>query len=875
MTKIDVFKNLDYLNAVRNNHLNPLILRVEDEIVPALHNLDLEVQSTFRDVNLDIPNKTLVFERSLGGGKKNIELAPIMPVFSGVGVQNDASAGPDSGITLLKLKDATVSQTGSIANVSYDWPKIVADNVVPLKVGAIDGSQRATNYLFFKGAKVVHSSTDITTVDVTTPVSPVTGGIPDKGLGPVPLSAIELTGEVEDSILSDGKLTIHLKAGGGGTPLAVSNFKGFFQSMGDLMDEVKDAINGKSYAFVKDTQLGGKYYTPHLYLNGTWTEFKQDPALTYSHPSEVGNHGVFSIKPNEKILVDANGQLNLDGLSTAQDPKHFQGFFESYQDLTASVPRPVAERDLAYVKHANGGWIGYRATKQGSASLWQVFAPIGGFSVVESKTSAAVPGVSYGIYKDDAWELDGKGLLTLKPVNTSTEVFIGGVESEVVTGHIKSIQFMAGASYATLQGKDKDKLFLNHPQRVIEYDAEFEAEHNKRDYEGNIFYDETSRCWMGWGIPDAQGAVDKKWTRIAHPKMSDEVKGLDSRLPSKAPILTGGTLGDNAKWEHSGWSYIGPVSDEYEPSDLPDEIKLSGAYVQTYVKDKPGEGGIPQARMQTCYEDKEGGSQWVRLFDATPAGAGDPVWKKWIRTSFSHKDIEAHEKDLGAHQAAIKYYRVFALTGVCQAIFAQTAGDALGGLHAANGVPMADNYGYTSQEKDYLDVPYKGMFRLKGAVSFSGYNDKKNKIYPVGRWQFVFRKKDRVTGTYSIIGQSYYVHSDQTKPYPTMSFVTREIELEKDQELVTNFTFDSKAALRNEHPNLYLVPSRSNLVLEDVNTRAGSAISNGMRLFFGNLDVTGDVGIKSHHATLTDPSSQIRVYGEIVAKKPIDMTYTT
>ncbi|MGL5014548.1 MAG: hypothetical protein ACRC6V_09710 [Bacteroidales bacterium] len=874
MTKIDVFKNLDYLNAVRNNHLNPLILRVEDEIVPALHNLDLEVQSTFRDVNLDIPNKTLVFERSLGGGSKNIELAPIMPVFLGVGVQSDASVGPDSGITLLKLKDATVSQTGSIANVSYDWPKIVADNVVPLKVGAIDGSQRATNYLFFKGAKVVHSSTDITTVDVTTPVSPITGSIPGKGVDPVPLSAIELVGEVEDSKLEDGKLTINLKPGGGGTPLAVSNFKGFFQSMGDLMDEVKDAINGKSYAFVKDTQLGGKYYTPHLFLNGVWTEFKQDPALTYSHPSEVGNHGVFSIKPNEKILVDATGQLNLDGLSTAQDPKHFQGFFESYQDLTTSVPRPVAEKDLAYVKHANGGWIGYRATKQGTASLWQVFAPIGGFSVVESKTSAAVPGVSYGIYKDDAWELDGKGLLTLKPINTSTEVFIGGVESEVVTGHIKSMQFMAGASYATLQGKDKDKLFLNHPQRVIDYDAEFEAEHNKRDYEGNIFYDETSRCWMGWGIPPEQGAVGNKWTRIAHPKMSDEVKGLGIRLPAKAPITSGGTLGDNAKWEHTGWTYVEGVQEDDE-SSLPDEIKKSGAYIQTYVKeDGISSVAIPQVRLQTCYEDADGGSQWVRRFDSTVVNPGDPVWTKWVRTSFSHKDIEAHEKDPGAHQESIKYYRVFALTGVCQAIFSQTAGGALGGLHADNGVPLADNYGHTDQEKDYLDVPYKGSFRVKGAISFSGYNEKRNKKYPAGRWSLVFRRKDRVTGLYSIIGQSYYVHIDESKPYPTLSFVTSEIELDQNQELVTNFTFDSRAALRNEHPDLYLVPSRSNIVLEDIRTRAGSAISNGMRLFFGNLDVTGDVGIKSHHSTLTDPSSQIRVYGEPVTKKPVAMTYT-
>lgn len=866
------FDNGDLLRDIRQDILNPVTVKVaaiERDIVV----MKPKVDRSIIDINKDIATKSLIINKNDGSPPTSVSLDGMFQEGSDLTIVDD-NGNPFQKITKLDIHEARIDQINpGEVELRYEWDKIVPHHQKKLTVGKTGVTATIeTDALYFKGPNVTIDNLipGVATVNIP-PAQPLTVSIPGGSpaiLQPVPVTTIELEGESTGSTIIDGKLTLHLNTGGGGT-VTNQNFKGFFDTLGDIESLVQDPIDGKSYAFAKDSTLGGQYYTPYFYVNNNWTELKQDPALTYFATGAPTNQGVFSIKPNPGITVDSTGQLNLDGLSTPAEPRYFHGFHNDVNELKAAVPNPTLDLSFAYIKHSSGsGWVAVRYVAQGSARQWAVIAAIGGFSLLDKKDNPTMSSACFGIYKDENFDLDSKGILSLRPIDTTTDVIISDMAGGTTGGKVNKIKLETGKSYAEVSGSE---LIMKHPQRVISYNSTFEAAHNSRDYEGNIFYDETSRTWMGWGIPDVAGGVDRKWTKVFHRGMSDEVKDLSKRLPAKTASVQTGVLDDNPAWSYNGITYLEKDSDQ-----LPEDLKnVCGGYITTSVQDKDAPGvTIAQHRIQTCAADRVEGGTWVRRYisDSSPGASVD--WSPWIRTSFSFKDIEAHMTDPGAHKSSIKYYRIFALTGKCQSIFAQTAGGALGGLHANNGVPLADNYGYTNSEKDYLDVPYPGDFRVKGAVSLSGYKDN-NKKYPTGRWSLVFRIKDRSTGLYSIIGQSYYNHPDEKVPYPTLSFTTNSITLDRDQELVTNLTFSEIEALNREHPDLYLVPSRSNLVLEDIGTRAGSAISNGMRLFFGNLDVIGDVAIKSHHATLTDPKSQIRVYGEPVPKKPTEMIYTS
>ncbi|MGL5015984.1 MAG: hypothetical protein ACRC6V_17150 [Bacteroidales bacterium] len=861
MTKIKDFENLEYLHVVRNDHLNPLIRKVEDVIVPTVDLLEGEMQKTFKDVTLDIPNKILKFERSVGGGLKQIELEPIMPEFSGIGVEDEAGTGPGSGIHIVQLKDAKVTRSGETANVVYDWKKIVTSNQQKLSVmksGA--GLAIPTDAIAFQGEgiTVTAGAMGITTVAIPAPPSQIMASLP--GTAATAIKEIVLAGDTGASHIVNDKLTITLNSGGGVAPVSIDNFKGFFETMGDLVSQVTDTVNGKSFAFVKDTTLGGKYYTPHLFVGGTWKEFKQDPALTYSGPLDPLNHGVFSIKPSEKISVDSNGQLNLDGLSTPQLPSHFKGFFTTLEELKRDVPNPVLHQDWAYVRNNDtGGLLGYRADQKGTARLWSIIAPLGSLAVVDRKVNPPNYKQAFGIYKDDNWDVDDKGLLSLKSIDTSTKVIITDPAGTATEGDITTIKFEGGKSLAEVANKE---VTIHHPQRVFNYLSSWEQSHPVEDYRGSLFYDANSRTWMGCDDPKEGGGVNVKWTKVVHRGMSDEVKSLVRRVPAKAPSVDTGVYGDSGLWHFNGVSFL-----ERDNDQLPEEFREKcGGYITTSVQDKDApEISIPQNRIQTCTPDNNEGGTWVRRFLSTGSSGAQVGWSNWVRTSFSHKDMEAHQKDLGAHKDALKYHVVFALTGKMQGIFAQTAGGSLGGLHEANGLMLVDNYGYTNEEKDYMDPPYSGDFRISGVLAFSGYKESEKK-YPAGRWQILFRKKDIGSETYGPVGQLTYNHTDESKPYPPLSFLVKDIPLKDHQEVVINLTFSDTPTLRTRHPDLYLAPTRSYLVLEDNTTLSGTLVGEAHRTLYGNLDVIGDVGIKSHHAKLDDPNSNIRVYGEKVTK---------
>ncbi|MGL5016236.1 MAG: hypothetical protein ACRC6V_18450, partial [Bacteroidales bacterium] len=862
------FADQDYLYDIRQNLLNPLAVKVST-LEDKMNVVKPLAESAYTTVDVNLLDKEIHFHSQAGGGVVN--LTGMFREGSDLAVSGDSGSAA-AGVTAIKFVDGKLKETpGNPLEVSYDWSTIIPANQETLTVGTIMSGTKKTKHLFFRGADVIYTGDDIATVDIKAGglTASIPGATPVPFPDQVPIRGIELVGKSSGSTIDDGILQIVLGEGGGTDPTVFNqNFKGFFETLGDIQSQVQDPISGKSYAFAKDSTLGGKYYTPYFYVNGNWTELKQDPAMTYNAPSASTNQGVFSIKPSDKITIDANGQLDLDGLTAAPDPKYFHGFFSSYNELSTSVTNPISEKSFAYVKHANGGWIGYRATMQGSASLWQVFAPISSFSLVDSKTSTTVPATVYGIYKNEDWELDTNGLLTLKEKESGLTAEIIGEESEPVVGKFKTIQFLSGKSYANLD-KDKEKLFLSHPQRVIQYDSGFEADHNTQDYKGNIFYDETSNTWKGWATPKAPGAVGKKWTSIAHEGMSDEVKDLVKRIPAKAPSVTPGIVGDNRAWDYNGVTYL-----EQGDASLPEEIKgVCGAYITTSVanKDAP-EITIPQTRIQTCIADRESGGSWVRRFISTGSPGSATSWSQWVRTSFSTADIDKHAKDPNCHKSIIKYHKVTSFTARFANFIQQSGPEGVavqggGTVLADNCDLITDNYGFTSG-MDYLEFPYEDDFNIRGEIALSGYKTTK---YPACTWEIALVLKRNGQSSYQPFEKFTYSHTDTTKKYPPMSFFLSRAALKMGDQLLVKIKCSNHIEVLKEHPELYFVPVKSYLMIEDKACLAGYKIAKTFRKHMANLNSSGDLEAKMHRNDYTTTGA-IRLYVDAIIKTPVEMT---
>lgn len=870
MTKIDIFENLELMQTVRNNHLNPLIRRVENEIAPTVERLDHEMSETIKNVTLTESTNTLRFDKE-AGGYKDIDLTPIIPEFHGIGVKDVTGTGPSIGVKLIHFPDSTVTinNPGDNVSVGFDWTSIFNHNQ-KWPEAVIKGTVSHMKNIIFTGdpdaAKVVGDG-----ISLKIPkVDPLMVSIPDKGgdyVTPRPINAIEVDGEVASSSINGSKLILNLKAGGGGGTVTNQNFKGFFESLGDLQSKVDDPIHGKSFAYVKDSTLGGSYYTAYFYINNNWTELKQDPALTYFAPGVATNQGVFSIKPSDKISIDHTGQLNLDGLSTPQLPQYFVGFFDTLEQLKAEVPNPVVHQTHAYVKGPSGrGWLNYRADRQGSASLWNIVAPLGSFSFVDEKAASFTQ--VFGIKKSDAWELDSQGLLTMKGGGAGPggvlNVGVSGYNNQFEVHDVKGISFNRGKSFAEFTGTNKDHVLIDHPQRIINYNSTFEAAHNSQDYEGNIFYDETSRCWMGWGIPDAPGGVDAKWTRIAHPKMSDDVKGLMRRLPAKTTSVEPGVVGDNRAWDYNGVSFLEKDSDQL-PAEL---INVCGGYINTFVQDKDAAGiTIPQFRMQQLTADRENGGTWVRRFVTTGSAGSQTYWSDWVRTSFERSDMNRHEKDPNAHKDVVKFHTVFSLKGLVSDLQNQEYQGVMGAIREGNKGLLANNYGTADLTLDYASIPYDGSFKGSGVIEFSGYNGTTSAL---GKWTIKVRILKKGEAVAKDLYEGYYTHTNQQERFPPLRFEIPKYNAVLGDQLSLHVIFDNPTSLKTRAPLLYIAPIKSYAVLEDSSTKVGCQIGETFREALGRVDFSGDVGVRVHHNEF-DVKRNVRVYGVISNKDPVEL----
>lgn len=861
------FADGDLLRDIRTKLLNPIAVKV-DALETGVSELRTETGKALQTATVNTPAKTIQFTKG-AGAPITADLTGMFREGSDLQVE-DKTGTTYSNVTKMDMVDSQITQTTSgEVEVHYDWADLVPkyQNKLAIgKTGVIATTQ--PNALYFKGGGITldTGTPNITTVEFPTPTKPLKASI-QGGAAPSDIEAIVVEGETAASHVTGGVLTLNLSKGGGG--IDNQNFKGIFESLGDLTSAVSDAINGKSFAYVKDALLGGKYYTAYYYVNNNWKELSQDPALTYNAPSEALNQGVFSIKPSEKITIDQNGQLNLDGLSTPQLPQYFAGFFETLQELKDTVKNPVSKQTYAFVRSGGGrGWLTYRADMRGSASLWDIVAPLGSFTFVDEGTQSFTQ--VFGIKKSDAWNVDSRGLLELKAGGPGPgpggplSVGISGYDNQVVTHDIKAITFNRGKSFAEFTGNNKDHVLIDHPQRIIKYNSTWEAAHNSQDYEGNIFYDESSRCWMGYSIPSATGAVGAKWTRIAHEDMSLEVKDLVKRVPAKAASIEVGLTEDSGSWAYNGVTFL-----DQDSTALPDEIRNTcGGYITTIVQDKDNVGvTIPQYRMQICVADQEGGETYMRRLKATGSPGAAMSWSPWVRTSFSKKDINAHEENPAAHKNVIKYHKVTSISGNAQAIYRQQAptGTQKGFLRGGNCDLLVDNYGYT-QGTDYLEFPYAGDFRIKGSFFLSGFT---SNSYVASSW-IVTLIKHSSGGSQTLVGQYTYSHTNKNLRYPPIFFLTNNVKIEEGDKVYIQLKCDQIEAITTTNPHLYFVPLKSQIVVEDMGTLSGSMIGESYRKHLANLNAFGDLEVKAHFPKY-EAADTVRVYGDKVNKTPVEM----
>lgn len=863
------FKDLDRLIDVRNEYLNPT-MKIVAKMEPEVDKLVKEMPLTVNKVTFDETTNILKLNTTDPANNDQVDLSSLKTELPPVVPQSVMIQGPTGvphkGIEIIKFEEGLTvvasHPAGGLPTATIRSPGPWAKfgdraNFYPVDTFHFTGN---VDLATIEGGKLVLNIPD-DQVKLKSQIG--TGEVKD-------ITKIILEGNVANSSYDGEVLKINIPEEGGGGPVDptrfVQNFKGFFESLGDLISKVpaSESINGKSYAFVKDSQLGGQYYTPYFYNNNAWDELKQDPAITYNPTSSQDNQGVFSIKPDPKITIDTNGQLDLSalGAETPQQDRWFHGYFNTIQELNAEVTRPIAFKSFAYVKAPSPSQallsMAYIMKSDGTSS-WTAISPLGTIAMVAGTSPNYVVTPLHGIRKNEAIDMDGEGVITIKPArDVVINCRILDSTGSAVEGKFDTIEFLDGHNFATVVDT---KLILNHPNRCIDYSSNFENTHKEEEYLGNIFYDRKEDYWMGRGRSDPADMGGNKWSRIAYPKMAVDVKNIMRRLPQKAAEVLPGNLGDNGQWENTGWTFMVPRT-----PGLPDEAKETGGYIQTYVKDVNGETGIPQERIQICYTDEEHPKTFMRRFDTGNTSLSDPVWKPWYKASVSMEDITHHDTDPQAHHELLKYYKVVTFETPYTRLKTYRYR-----LPTSDLMLIAESTGHTDSKWNPVTMPYDGNFKFNGRLSFDRFDTTAGK-YPVGDWIFKIIKDDPLTGNETIINTFSRTHNDANKTFASLMWETGTIPLKKTDKIYFDIQFSNDAEFGTLFDVGKFFVMRSYIVMQDENTTSGSLIAETFRKTLGNLNARENSGVTIHPQTVG--SSSIRVYGEQVDNTFDPMTRT-
>lgn len=852
------FNNEERMLTVRTEFLNPTMKKVS-EMEPKVEELKNDMAHAFNDIELVEGTK---IKMSAPGVSKQIDLAAIIPppVEAGITLE-DKDGVATSDVRVVKFRNAQVLTDASKSEVVYDFDKIVKENQKFINAQIKDEPAHEIRQVVFTGyTDGITLENESLNVNISVPKKEISGQI-GTGTEQV-VEKVHIVGNTDGTVFDGTTLTINIPAegGGGGGPVTYTqNFKGIFSSVDDLINQVKDPENNKSFAYVQAVDDGITYDLPYMYINGVWTLLTIKPPLVY-HSSAGVTKGVTAIKQNEHITIDGKGVLDLSGFTDAIPPaqdRWYHGYYETIQDLNAAVPTPTLYKSTAFVKAPSPSQMVhlrvYKLMGDGTRD-WSIVASAGTIALVSGAGTVASSAPIFGIRKNDMIELDGQGIATIKNIEKATlKVEIVG-DSGVTNGDVDAFQFMAGASYVTID-TDKKKAFVNHPQRVIQYNNDFEQDHNHNDYMGNIFYDQTSRCWMGWGIPEAPGGVDHKWTRIAYPKMVDDVRDILGRLPAKAPSVVPGVYDDVPQWAYTSWTYV-----QQNDTSLPEGFRdRCGGYMITVVQDTPIVGTRPTERLQICYADEDGGATYTRRWNKD-AGDTDAGWFPWVRSGLTLKDIADHNTDPDSHKETHKFYSVLTLDTTYAALKANQYI-----LRDRDLLLLADSHGLSGNVEEAITIPYSGAFKFSGRITFDGWVGTARNT----QWLLKVIKVQGTTRT--IISEFSYNHTTVPVSHlPPIKWATGAIDLKYGDKILFSVQSPTDGVFPANYPDLAFIPMRSYFVIEDATSYSGSRIAETYRRTTGALYSKQNTGVNVHYNS--GSSGAIRVYGAAIVNDFKDMT---
>ncbi|MGL5964599.1 MAG: hypothetical protein ACRCZ2_09445, partial [Fusobacteriaceae bacterium] len=873
------------LKSIRENSLNPVIERVFT-VEGNVETLIPKINTAYDNVTFNTGNSKLTFTRIGGGATTEIDLSSIVPVYAGIEVKGvgETGSGDIKNTNKLSFDDGVVVKNGDdYTNVSYNWSALVLKH--QLFTGArIDPEKSYVDFSeidilgvgkkYFKIREATTAVPGTLTIDLPEIPEILQGSIEGKTPAVSDVKSIKVTGNVGGSIINNGILYVDLPSGGGARTTRF--FEGFFSSVGDLEAAVHDPYLDRSCAYVMIDSV----YVLHMYKgkDDGWKPVKTRATIIYKGQGATPDQGVASIKHDDYIKINSEGELDLSELGKhggELPAKDFKGIFATVEEIKALKDDLIEDMSYAMLRNANAknafSTYYYRKETPDVDAAWNLTPNLGHLVLVEDAMEVGKYKPIYGVKAPSSAFSNKRGVLDLTKGNikgTIKATISSRVEGvPMSTEDIKVIRFPLGAADAYITG-DKTTLSMNPAQMVIpNFGKDWVDAHSTDDYIGKIYYNNDTGRWLGMTDKLPPGKFSK-WTTIAHRGMSDQVFSLVNRYPEQLiPFKKVSPTGD--PWSVSGRAYL-PKDSE----DLPPELKdKTGGFLQTDVKmNTAAEGEKPnEIRTQICRPDDGSGGVWQRSYDC------DAIeWKPWVKTSFSTEDLQAHKDDPKAHQETFKYYRAYALLGNIKTIFAQQTGDMSGGFQGPNSMLLADSHGYSPlEEYNYLDAPYDGTFNINGVLSFSGYTETKTgTIDPVtlGTWSIFLRKKKKGTQEdWDQAGYFTYEHTDTTKPYPPLFFFLKDMDLLSNQEVVINVNFSEAATLIEKHPYLYLAGSRSNIAIQDKATRAGGAIVGALRKLYGDLDTFGNVGLRAHYTVPETESGPIRTYATRVEKTLVEM----
>lgn len=871
LDKLRAFDDGEKLRDIRSDVLNPLSLYVKNVVVKDVKDTKEDVKKTYKDIKFDPTAKKFTLSKSDPTAMaEEIDIGSVIPPeFEGIEIHGGTGGGSSTKVKEVTFEHALVTGGQDAVHVDFDWDYVVPEHQeYPMVQIGSNPLQKIKQLKFTGNEDKVSLSGSILNFEIPKDPTEFTAKVDDgsgSGVEKIIKKIIVEGNTTGSEVTDDGELKIKVPVPGAGG--AGGNFQGFFNSLGDIISEVTNPINGRSYAFAKDDKTKGKYYTPYMYVANNWTEAPVDPAITFEPAGTTGPQGVFSIKPDTRIKLDSKGQLDLGLLGEG----HFVGFFDSQSELEQACPHPYVDKSFAYIKTtATGVYSGMKySLKNDGSKAWVQVTPYGLISAVEKNQDDTIKSAMpvFGIEKNDAITVDS-GVITIKPqeeqsISITANVYPSGIEE---TEQVTQIKFIDGV-YVEFDKAEKAAL-IRHPHKVIHYGDDFEKKHQSVSFLGNIYFDADTNKWMGYTPSPNTG--DPKWTYLAHRGMSDDVKSLSGRYPVKAPsVIPGQQSQDHAHWGHNGVTYVASATD----AGMDSAYKDIGIYIETIVQDTPSDDLLsPKNRIQVGFTEANNSEIFIRFSDPQATFPSNP-WKDWVKTSVSPQDIVDHNNDPDAHKETNRFYKIYTLKGLYKDVKAASGYIYDRTTHA---IPVADNRGIDSSSHGYFKLPYPGGFKFRGRFEIDNTAVGQD-TWLKGAW--VARIYKVKTNDQKVLLQSFlYEHEYSNKPYPGFSFSSNHFVFEKGESVLFYLDFQQQSSTGGQFIDrakfANFMAWRSYLVLEDASTDAGDRLAESYRLTHGMFYSNGDSSVNTHPANLDNPSSWPRVYGKVIDTKTTGMVST-